>query len=185
MRNLVISLAVSLPLLTSVNVSADVVVKMETSAGMIELTLDDASAPITVANFVEYAKAGHYDGLVFHRVIPGFMIQGGGMDSSLQPRKTRAPIQNESDNGLSNRRGSVAMARTNAPHSATSQFFINTVNNTNLDGSGSRPGYAVFGEVTSGMDVVDAISAVETTSVGRFRDVPKQPVLINSVTIAD
>lgn len=189
MRKVALSLALSLTAMTSsitsLSASAEVVVKMDTSAGVIELTLDDAKAPITVANFVDYARAGHYDGLVFHRVIPGFMIQGGGMDADLQPRETKAPIQNESNNGLSNRRGTISMARTNAPNSATSQFFINTVDNPSLDGRGSRPGYAVFGEVTSGMEVVDSISAVETTSVGYFRDVPKQPILINSVSIAD
>lgn len=189
MRKVALSLALSLTTLStalsSISAHADVVVKMDTSAGMIELTLDDANAPITVANFVDYAKSGHYDGLVFHRVIPGFMIQGGGMNADLKPRDTKAPIKNESNNGLSNRRGTISMARTNAPDSATSQFFINTVDNLSLDGRGSRPGYAVFGQVTNGMDVVDSISGVETTSVGYFRDVPKQPILINSVTVAD
>lgn len=177
--------ALGLSSLVSLTAQAEVTAIMDTSAGVIELKLDDEKAPITVANFVSYAKSGYYNGLVFHRVIPNFMIQGGGMDAQMKPRDTKAPIKNESNNGLSNRRGTISMARTNDPDSATAQFFINSVNNTNLDGRGSRPGYAVFGEVSQGMDVVDSISSVETTSVGYFRDVPKQPITINSVTIQE
>lgn len=180
-----LSSAVGLSSILSPTAQAEVTAIMDTSAGVIELKLDDEKAPITVANFVNYANSGHYDGLVFHRVIPNFMIQGGGMDAEMKPRDTQSPIKNESNNGLSNRRGTISMARTNDPDSATSQFFINSVNNTNLDGRGSRPGYAVFGEVSRGMEVVDSISAVETTSVGYFRDVPKQPITINSVKIVD
>lgn len=179
----VVSLVLSLSLIATAQ--ADVNVLMETSAGEIRLVLDQQKAPETVANFVEYARAGHYDGLVFHRVIPNFMIQGGGMDSQMKPRKTRAPVRNESDNGLSNRRGTISMARTRDPHSATSQFFINTVNNPNLDGRPGKPGYTVFGEVSEGMEVVDSISAVKTGTHGHFRDVPVQPVLIKKVSIAD
>ena len=181
----VLSLAFGITALTSLYTQAEVTVVMSTSAGEIELQLDDKRAPVTVANFVEYAQSGHYDGLIFHRVIPNFMIQGGGMGADMKPRSTRAPIKNESDNGLSNARGTISMARTNDPDSATSQFFINTVDNSNLDGRGSRPGYAVFGQVGRGMEVVDRISAVETGRVGYFRDVPTQPILINSVKVVD
>lgn len=178
-------LALGVAALTSFSVQAEVNLIMKTSMGDIELALDDDKAPVTVANFVDYAKAGHFDGLIFHRVIPNFMIQGGGMDSKMQQRETRAPITNESNNGLSNQRGTIAMARTNDPNSATSQFFINTVNNTNLDGRGSRPGYAVFGRVSRGMEVVDRISAVETGNRGYYRDVPVEPIVINSVELVD
>lgn len=180
------SLAISLSLAaSSLYAQAEVKAVMDTSAGVIELSLDDANAPITVANFVEYVRAGYYDGLVFHRVIPKFMIQGGGMDEKMQPRKTRSAIKNESTNGLSNTRGTIAMARTRDPDSATAQFFINSVDNLSLDGAPGRPGYTVFGKVTAGLEVVDQISATPTTSAGAFRDVPKSPILINSVTIAD
>jgi peptidyl-prolyl cis-trans isomerase A (cyclophilin A) len=158
-------------------------VQLNTSLGAIELELDAEKAPATVANFIGYVKNGHYDGLIFHRVIPGFMIQGGGMDTEMAPRATAAPVRNESANGLSNLRGTIAMARTRDPDSATSQFFINTVDNQRLDGMPGRPGYTVFGKVAKGMEVVDRISQVATTSRPPFRDVPVTPVVIESATL--
>jgi cyclophilin family peptidyl-prolyl cis-trans isomerase len=142
-----------------------------------------------VANFIEYAKSGFYDGTIFHRVIGNFMIQGGGFTPDMQKKITREPIQNEASNGLSNERGTIAMARTADPHSATAQFFINVVDNPNLDyrgeSSSSTWGYAVFGRVTEGMDVVDAIRDVETTTRAPFRDVPVEPVIIEQMEIRD
>jgi len=160
-------------------------ITMETSLGAIKLELDAAKAPGTVANFVEYAKAGHFDGLVFHRVIKGFMIQGGGYDESFKQRATRAPIKNEAKNGLKNLRGTIAMARTSDPHSASSQFFINHKDNAFLDYPGQDGwGYCVFGKVTEGMDVVDKIAATETGSTPPFgRDVPVHAVIIKKVTV--
>ena len=163
----------------------DVDVVMQTSLGEIQLTLDGASAPRTVRNFVRYAEAGFFDGAdgdgatVFHRVIPGFMIQGGGLRADLTAKGTRKPIQNEADNGLRNVRGSIAMARTSNPESATSQFFVNHKDNPGLDGD-----YAVFGEVTVGLEVVDAIAAVSTQRSGDFDDVPVEPVVIEAVTVS-
>ncbi len=160
-------------------------VLLATSAGDITLQLDPDKAPKTVANFIEYVKSGHYDGTVFHRVMDGFMIQGGGFTPDMAQKPTRAPIPLESRNGLKNERGTIAMARTNVPDSATSQFFINVVDNSSRldypkpDGNG----YAVFGKVTAGMDVVDRIRAVETGSVGGHQNVPVKPVLIRSATI--
>jgi len=152
------------------------VVVLETSLGNIEIELDAQKAPLSVENFLAYVDSGHYDGTVFHRVIPGFMIQGGGFDESLAQKATRGPIKNESGNGLLNKRGSIAMARTNDPHSATAQFFINTVDNDFLN---QPPGYAVFGKVSAGMDVVDKIAGVKTGSKGMFpKDVPQESVLI-------
>ncbi|HOM13780.1 MAG TPA: peptidylprolyl isomerase [Rubrivivax sp.] len=160
-------------------------VRMQTSLGEIVLQLDAAKAPKTVANFLAYAKAGHYDGTVFHRVIPDFMIQGGGFDADLKERPTRAPIALESKNGLPNLRGSVAMARTSAPDSATAQFFINVKDNAFLDAANARDGqgYAVFGKVVSGMDVVDKIWAVPTGSKGPYQNVPLTPVVIRKVSV--
>jgi len=160
-------------------------VKLATSAGDIVLELDKAKAPKTVDNFVQYVKDGHYNGTIFHRVIPTFMIQGGGMTADMNEKTTRAPIPLESRNGLSNLRGSVAMARTNDPNSATSQFFINVQDNPRLDAANARDGngYAVFGKVISGMDVVDKIRAVPTASKGMHDDVPMTPVTINKATI--
>ena len=156
-------------------------VKFATSMGDIVVELDAAKAPKTVANFVTYVKAGHYDGTVFHRVIPTFMIQGGGMTADLKQKPTRAPIPLESKNGLNNVRGSVAMARTNDPNSATAQFFISVKDNAFLDAANSPDGngYAVFGKVVSGMDVVDKIRAVPTGP----GDVPQQPVTIKTATL--
>ena len=160
-------------------------VKLVTTQGDIVLQLDAAKAPRTVDNFVQYVKAGHYNGTVFHRVIDGFMIQGGGMTPDLKEKPTRPPIQLESQNGLSNQRGTVAMARTRDPHSATAQFFINVKDNAFLDAARSPDGhgYAVFGKVTQGMDVVDRIRKVRTTQLGMYADVPAEPVIIKQAVI--
>jgi cyclophilin family peptidyl-prolyl cis-trans isomerase len=156
------------------------VVVLQTSKGPIEIELDPDKAPETVKNFLAYVDAGFYDGTVFHRVIPNFMIQGGGFDANLNQKPTRAPIKNEADNGLQNRRGTIAMARTSDPNSATAQFFINTVDNDFLNYP-RNGGYAVFGQVTAGMDVVDQIAAVKTGAKGPFpKDVPTEPVVIQS-----
>ena len=156
-------------------------VKLATTMGDIVIELDAAKAPKTVDNFVQYVKSGHYDGTIFHRVIGNFMIQGGGMTADMKQKPTRAPIPLESRNGLTNVRGSVAMARTNDPNSATAQFFISVVDNAFLDAANARDGhgYAVFGKVVSGMDVVDKIRAVPTGP----GDVPVQPVTIKSATL--
>ncbi|WP_298829490.1 peptidylprolyl isomerase [uncultured Piscinibacter sp.] len=160
-------------------------VKLATSAGDIVLELDAAKAPKTVANFIDYVKAGHYDGTIFHRVIPNFMIQGGGMTAEMKEKATRAPIPLESRNGLDNRRGTVAMARTMDPNSATAQFFINVQDNDFLNAAQSRDGngYAVFGKVVAGMEVVDKIRAVPTGNKGPYQNVPLQPVTINKATV--
>ena len=161
-------------------------VQLTTSMGNITLTLNDELAPKSTANFLNYVRSGHYDGTIFHRVIANFMVQGGGMTAGMKQKPTQAPIDNEADNGLPNSRGSVAMARTSDPHSATSQFFINVVDNAFLNFSAPTPqgwGYAVFGEVTEGMDVVDAIRQVKTGSSGFHQDVPKEDVTLLSATI--
>jgi cyclophilin family peptidyl-prolyl cis-trans isomerase len=159
-------------------------VEIQTSQGNITLELNDKKAPKSVANFLNYIRSGFYDGTVFHRVIPGFMIQGGGFTPDMQQKATEAPIENEAGNGLKNTRGSIAMARTNAPHSATSQFFINHADNKNLDyPSFDGWGYAVFGKVTQGLDVVDKIAAVATRRYGPHENVPAEPVIIQSVKI--
>ena len=166
--------------------AAMVIVTMETNKGVITLELDSAKAPDSVANFVTYAKAGHYDNTVFHRVIPGFMIQGGGFDTSMQQKSTNATVKNEANNGLKNDKGTVAMARTSDPHSATAQFFINVKDNTFLDHKSETPqgwGYTVFGKVTDGMDVVEAIEAVPTGNKNGHQDVPVTDVIITKVTI--
>ncbi|MCS6850104.1 MAG: peptidylprolyl isomerase [Gemmataceae bacterium] len=156
---------------------------MTTSLGPVTIELFAAQAPVTVANFLSYVDDRFYDGTLFHRVIPDFMIQGGGYLPGLQEKQTRAPIKNEASNGLSNRRGTVAMARTDQPHSATSQFFINTADNTFLDQAECHDGvgYCVFGRVVEGMEVVDRIQAVATGSVGPHDDVPVRDVTILSV----
>jgi cyclophilin family peptidyl-prolyl cis-trans isomerase len=157
-------------------------VLIDTDKGEIVVELDGAKAPKTVANFLGYVDDGFYDGTVFHRVIDGFMIQGGGLDAELNRKATREPVENEAKNGLKNVRGSIAMARTGAPHSATAQFFINHSDNPNLDyPSFDGWGYAVFGRVTSGMDVVDAIAAVPTGTKGGRRNVPRETVQIESI----
>ena len=162
-------------------------VLLKTSLGDITLELNPEKAPKSVDNFLTYVKSGFYDGTIFHRVIDGFMIQGGGFTADLRQKKTRAPIAIESKNGLSNLRGTLAMARTMDPNSGTAQFFINTVDNPRLDYAGdANPGYAVFGKVVSGMDVVDKIRAVETGAQGPFAsDVPKTPVVIEKASIVE
>jgi peptidyl-prolyl cis-trans isomerase A (cyclophilin A) len=160
-------------------------VELKTSMGKIVVELDPAHAPITVANFLKYVRSGHYNGTIFHRVIDGFMIQGGGMDAAMHEKTTGAPIKLESKNGLSNTVGTIAMARTNVPDSATAQFFINVVDNSSrLDYP--RPdgnGYAVFGKVVAGMEVVEKIKAVRTSTVGQNENVPVQAIVIERATV--
>ena len=161
---------------------------IETSMGTITVELDDAKAPVTVKNFIDYAQAGHYDGTIFHRVIDGFMIQGGGFTKDMNQKETRAPIKNEAANGLKNARGTLAMARTMIVDSATSQFFINLVDNEFLDYRGPDPrmfGYAVFGKVTDGMEVVDRIAKVKTGFAGPHQNVPEEPVVIRKVHLTE
>jgi peptidyl-prolyl cis-trans isomerase B (cyclophilin B) len=163
-------------------------IKLHTNHGVITLELDTEKAPLTVENFMQYARDGFYDGTIFHRVINGFMIQGGGMEPGMVQKETREPIKNEADNGLSNVNGSIAMARTNDPHSATAQFFINVKDNSFLDHSSPTPqgwGYCVFGKVTDGMDVVDEIKNVATGSSGMHQDVPVEDVIIERVEIVE
>lgn len=163
--------------------AAPVYAAMTTSKGTIYLELDAAKAPISVENFVTYAKDGFYSGTIFHRVIKGFMIQGGGHDTSMKLKETRKPIKNEWSNGLKNARGTISMARTNAPDSATSQFFINTVDNAMLDQPRGGAAYAVFGKVVRGMDVVDAIAETPTGRSDGMADVPKTQIVIEKVEI--
>jgi peptidyl-prolyl cis-trans isomerase A (cyclophilin A) len=160
-------------------------VRLATSEGDIVLELDAAKAPKTVENFLAYVQAGHYDGTIFHRVIENFMIQGGGMRPDLSPKPTRAPIALESKNGLANLRGTVAMARTMVPDSATAQFFINVQDNAFLDAANSRDGhgYAVFGKVVAGMETVDKIKAVPTSNAAGQANVPVKPVIIRKATL--
>lgn len=161
-------------------------VLIDTSMGQIEAELYADKAPFTVNNFLEYVNSKFYDGLIFHRVIPGFMVQGGGMTSDMKEKETRSPIKIESDNGLKNTRGTLAMARTQVPDSATSQFFINLVDNPFLDFKAKTTagyGYAVFGKVTKGMDVVDKIAKVQTGTKGFHNDVPLTPIIIKSIRI--
>ena len=156
-------------------------VEMTTSAGTLRIELDDAKAPLSAANFLSYVNAGHYDGTVFHRVIKGFMVQGGGFAPGMKQKPTQGEIRNEANNGLKNEHYTLAMARTSAPHSASSQFFINATNNTFLNHSGETPqgwGYAVFGKVVDGMDVVDQIERVATGNRGGHGDVPVEDMLI-------
>ena len=163
----------------------DPTVDVKTNHGSFAIVLDPTHAPKSVENFLAYVDAKHYDGTLFHRVIPTFMVQGGGFDQRLEKKPTRAPIQNEADNGLKNTRGTVAMARTNEPHSATSQFFVNVTDNAFLDHQAKDSqgwGYTVFGKVTEGMDVVDKIKGVKTGASGPFsKDAPVQPVIIESI----
>lgn len=163
-------------------------VELETTMGNIVIELNQEKAPNTVANFLEYVKSGHYDGTIFHRVIDGFMIQGGGMDANMKEKSTNAPIQNEADNGLKNEVGTIAMARTSDPHSATAQFFINVKDNSFLNFSGKNPqgwGYAVFGKVTEGMDIVNKIKGVPTGKYGFHADVPSTPVVITHAKVIE
>ena len=160
---------------------------IETSMGSITVELDDEKAPITVKNFLDYAASGHYDGTIFHRVIDGFMIQGGGFTKAMDQKPTKAPIKNEAANGLTNKRGTIAMARTMVVDSATSQFFINLVDNDFLNFRAPTPqyyGYAVFGKVTDGMDVVDRIAKVKTGFAGPHQNVPEEPIVIKKVHVA-
>jgi peptidyl-prolyl cis-trans isomerase B (cyclophilin B) len=166
-------------------IAANPVLLMDTSAGSIKIELFEKEAPITVKNFMQYVAGKHYDGTIFHRVIANFMIQGGGMEPGMKEKKTREPIKNESDNGLQNKRGTLAMARTPAPDSATAQFFINVVDNDFLDKAKAqdRVGYCVFGRVTEGMEVVDQIRKVKTGAKGNHRDVPLEDIVIKSVRV--
>lgn len=158
-------------------------VEMETSLGTIEIELFNDKAPISAANFESYANANFYNDTIFHRVIPNFMVQGGGLDKDMQQKETKAPIKNESSNGLKNLRGTLAMARLNAPDSASSQFFINVVDNHFLDRSERNAGYAVFGQVTKGMEIVDQMVAMPTSNKKMYQDVPVQTIEIKKVTI--
>ncbi|MDW7644089.1 MAG: peptidylprolyl isomerase [Desulfuromonadales bacterium] len=161
-------------------------VRLETSMGDITLELDAQNAPKSTANFLEYVNSGFYDGTIFHRVIDGFMIQGGGMTADMKEKKTRGPIRNEASNGLKNLRGTIAMARTQVVDSATCQFFINVKDNAFLDHKNETPsgyGYAVFGKVIDGMDIVDAIRQVATGNKGMHQDVPKEAVVINKASV--
>ncbi len=160
-------------------------VELQTTAGVIRLELDEAKAPITVANFLNYVNAGHYNGTVFHRVIKGFMVQGGGFEPGLKQKPTQGEIQNEANNGLKNDKYTVAMARTSAPHSASAQFFINATNNDFLNFKSESPqgwGYAVFGKVVAGTEVIDAIEKVKTGRKGFHDDVPLEDVVITQAT---
>ncbi len=185
MRSIIIGLFVSI---FSSQVLAGTQVEMRTNLGLITLDLFDEQAPVTVENFVAYAEDGAFDETIFHRVIEGFMVQGGGFDRNYERRDTRDPIQNEANNGLKNTRGTIAMARTPAPHSATMQFFVNVVDNPFLDHTDETPrgwGYCVFGQVTSGMDVIDSIAKLKTGSAGPFpKDVPMETVVIEQVTVS-
>ncbi|TDG09482.1 peptidyl-prolyl cis-trans isomerase [Paraburkholderia guartelaensis] len=163
-------------------------VELHTNHGVIKLELNAEKAPKTVANFLNYVKSGHYDGTVFHRVIDGFMIQGGGFDAAMKQKPTEAPIENEANNGLKNERGSIAMARTNDPHSASAQFFINVADNDFLNHSSPTPqgwGYAVFGKVVEGLEVVDKIKKVKTGSKGFHQDVPVDDVVIEKAVVVE
>ena len=184
---LVLLTALTLPFSLSAAETAKTVnpqVRMTTSLGVIDIELDAGKAPKTVANFLGYVDKGFYNGTIFHRVIPGFMIQGGGMTAGMKEKPTGAKIQNEADNGLKNLAGTLAMARTSDPHSASAQFFINTVDNSFLDHRDKTMqgwGYAVFGKVTKGMDVVKKIEAVQTSNAGMHQNVPKQDVVIRKI----
>lgn len=160
-------------------------IDVKTSLGGFVLELDSEKAPITVENFVEYVRAGHFDQTIFHRVIPGFVIQGGGHDAKMNQKTTRKPIKNESSNGLKNVRGSISMARTMDPNSATSQFFINLQDNESLNPGPGNAGYAVFGCVSEGMAVIDSIAKVKTGSQGHHRDVPVEPVLVEFMKVVE
>ncbi len=161
-------------------------VAIETTMGTISLELDDVKAPITVKNFIDYAKSGHYDGTIFHRVIDGFMIQGGGFTKDMNQKPTKDPIKNEAKNGLPNARGTIAMARTMVVDSATSQFFINLIDNDFLNYAGdAQYGYAVFGKVTDGMSVVDKIGKVKTGFAGPHQNVPEEAIVIKKVHVKD
>ena len=161
-------------------------IKLHTNFGVIALELDEAKAPETAKNFIAYVEAGHYSNTIFHRVIPGFMIQGGGFEPGMKQKECKAPIKNEADNGLKNDAYTIAMARTNDPHSATAQFFINVVDNDFLNFKSPTPngwGYCVFGKVVEGTEVVDKIKAVKTGNVGFHQNVPKEDVIIERAEV--
>ena len=185
MKRLLLCLIGLFGLLTHLSaLAANPVVEMKTSQGTLTIELYPDAAPKSVANFLQYARDGFYNGTIFHRVINGFMIQGGGFTPNMKEKPTRAPIQNEAANGLKNAAGTLAMARTNAPHSATAQFYINLVDNRSLDApSFDGWGYAVFGKVTQGFDIVQKIARVPTASQGMHQDIPKSPVISESVRL--
>ncbi len=171
---------------TGAALAADPRVELKTNRGSIVIELNQAKAPKTVANFLQYVKDGHYNGTVFHRVIDGFMVQGGGFDKDMRQKPTRAPVESEAANGLKNDYGTIAMARTPDPHSASAQFFVNVKNNDFLNYREPTPqgyGYTVFGKVVSGMDIVDRIAKVPTGNAGPHQNVPREPVVIESATI--
>lgn len=171
-------------LLTTPVLAADKnVAVIKTNLGDITLELFEKESPLTVANFKNYIGQHFYDGTIFHRTIPGFMIQGGGFNENFEQKATEKPIQNESSNGLGNTRGTLAMARTSAPHSATAQFFINVVDNEFLNAKAGQPGYAVFGKVTSGMEIVDVIAVTPTQNRGMHQNVPVQSIVIESISL--
>ena len=188
-RFLLAGLALLTLTLAGAALAANPKVNLQTNKGLIVIELYPDQAPQSVANFLAYVDAGFYDGTIFHRVIPDFMIQGGGFTADLEKKETRAPIPNEADNGLKNERGTLAMARTNDPNSATAQFFINQKDNAFLDHSGKTPrgwGYAVFGRVTDGMSVVDAIATTPTGAKGMFpKDVPLETIVIEKASRGD
>ena len=167
----------------SFSATAQTTVRMETSEGHIVIQLADNQAPVTVRNFLNYVNSGFYNDTIFHRVINGFMIQGGGFTANMSQKRTQDPIINEANNGLKNLTGTIAMARTQDPNSATAQFFINVANNDFLNASTGNPGYAVFGRVTDGMDVVHRIAAMPTRTVGFHQNVPRDPIVIRSITV--
>jgi cyclophilin family peptidyl-prolyl cis-trans isomerase len=186
LRKLLALTGIALGLAAQSVLAADPRVELKTSLGTIVLELNQAKAPKTVANFLQYVKDGHYNGTVFHRTIDGFMIQGGGFDKDMKEKATRGRVENEAANGLRNDYGTIAMARTPDPHSASAQFFINVKNNDFLNYRDPSPqgyGYAVFGKVVSGMDVVDRIAKVPTGNAGPHQNVPRDPVVIESATI--
>ena len=169
--------------LTATLANANTYVNFKTTQGDIQVELFDKEAPISAKNFADYAKSGFYNGTIFHRVIPGFVIQGGGFDSAMVQKETKAPIKNEAKNGLLNKRGTLSMARTQNINSATSQFFVNLVDNDMLDPSSRDYGYAVFGKVTKGLEIVDKIAKVPTGRSGYHSDVPVKPIIILSTTV--
>lgn len=187
--SLIITLAMLAPVAQAQQSSNDneelPLVRVSTTEGAFTVRLRPDYAPLTVANFLQYVEEGFYDGTLFHRVIPGFMIQGGGFDPDLRKKQTRDPVVNESSQTAKNLRGSLAMARTRDPDSATAQFFINLVDNPHLNATESRPGYTVFGKVTEGMGAVDAIARANTTRAGGMSDVPADPVIIESISLIE
>ncbi|WP_192890077.1 peptidylprolyl isomerase [Vibrio bathopelagicus] len=170
-------------MLVSVSVWAGPKVNVETTLGEFTIELNQEQAPISVDNFLKYVEDGSYEGTIFHRVIPGFMAQGGGFDQDMNQQATYAPIKNEGSNGLKNDTATISMARTNAPDSATRQFFINFSDNDFLNAKGGNPGYAVFGTVTEGFDVVQKMATIPTKRIGRMSDIPSDPIIINKVTL--